>query len=125
MKLYTPVFLVLLLSGCGQFGVRALANADAVADRIEERARKNFELREWYRDQCAEIVRGHVLELLQENRHIEAMEFLDETYPPLLTESMIRGFKEREEEGFRLDPWRCTGIARPEFNPQTGLLEGG
>ena len=106
MILYIPIVLTLalLLTGC-QWGARAMANADKLADRIEGRAADNFDERKWHRDECFEL-RKQVFAELREEDPTAAMQFLTASNPPLLTVQIIEAAADGDGN-FSLPKWTC------------------
>lgn len=121
-QLIFAALLVLTLEGCAQWGARALVNADKLATRIEDRAADNFDERKWHRDECFEMKKQVFAKLREEGRYIEAMQFLTNSNPPLLTVQIIEEAIDRDED-FDLPRWECKAPDAPKLNSETGLLD--
>jgi hypothetical protein len=106
IKLYIPIFLVLLLGGCGD----RLAGWIAYQGELEARGRAYIDSRHdtriKIRSRCEELFWAEIDKLEADGKFEEAQTKLALNYPGLLTFDAVRAYRDGDVTSFDT-PWGC------------------
>jgi hypothetical protein len=122
MKIWISIALLLALTGCQGTLVSALAFSEEQQQEAYDLIREVDTDRESTRARCRDIVNRQVDSLVEAGDYEAALRLLDRHYPPLVTVSVIQGFREGQPPAILTDPWPCHPRI-PTLNSETGLLE--